>query len=131
MLTFRFYKQYQLVIDCFSETWLHASTAVPAAGDNPMSDRDPIEIEQRFACQVANAQSYARLGNTAGFPQTAADQVCCALGELWEDGIKVGLSCSDVTAIAKKYVEYDEDGEAWPRPMGNVVPLGRQAPLFT
>jgi hypothetical protein len=30
-------------------------------------------------------------------------------------------------AIANAYVEFDEDGEAWPRPMGNVVAFGRAA----
>jgi len=92
-----------------------------------MTDRDPIEIEQRFAAQIANASSYARMANTAGFQQTAADQVGCALADLWEDGIKAGMSSGDVAVIACRYVEYDEDGEAWPRRMGNIVPLERPA----
>jgi hypothetical protein len=94
-------------------------------GESTMHDRAPIELEQRFACQVANARGYARVLNTAGFPQTTADQVGCALGELWHDSVPLGLSSHEVSEIVNSYVEYDDDGEAWPRDIGNVVPLCR------
>jgi hypothetical protein len=90
-----------------------------------LAPRNPTELEQRFACQVINARTYARRCNTAGILQTTADQIFCALADLWHDSIPLGLSSGEVSEIADKYVEYDDDGDAWPRDMGNVVPLGR------
>jgi hypothetical protein len=84
---------------------------------------DPIELETSFAAAVANAASSAAILRKHGLSQTPADQVGCALADLWDHGIATGLSCREVSAIANKYVEYDADGEAWPRSMGNVFRL--------
>jgi hypothetical protein len=49
---------------------------------------DPIE--QAFAAAVANARGEAKMLATAGFPQTASDQVAGALVVLWKDGKDAG-----------------------------------------
>ena len=85
------------------------------------------DIEQHFAAAVANSRGYAKFWSTVGFPQTTADQVGCALAELWEEGRGRGLSGDEIQKIADRYVGYDDDGEAWPRAsaFNGVVPLRR------
>jgi hypothetical protein len=85
-----------------------------------------MDIEQSFAAAVANARGNAKIANTAGFPQRVCDQVAGALADLWEHGRGAGLSGDDIQAIVDRYVEWDDQDEAWPREMpGNVVPLRR------
>jgi hypothetical protein len=84
-----------------------------------------MTIEQSFAAAVANARGYAKLANTAGFPQSVPDQVNCALMELWECSTAT-LSRGDIHAIADRYVEWDDQNEPWPRQLAaNIVPLRR------
>jgi hypothetical protein len=87
---------------------------------------DEEELERTFAAQVVNARIYAQRLTTAGIDQTAADQVGCALADLWNDSVPLGLDSRQVSEIANRYVEYDADGEAWPRDLGNVVPFGQR-----
>lgn len=83
------------------------------------------DIEQRFAAAIANARGYARLSNTAGFPQSVPDQVSCALAELWEHG-RGALSGEEIQEIADRHVEWDAEDEPWPRQIAaNVVPFRR------
>jgi hypothetical protein len=85
-----------------------------------------MKIEQTFAAEVANARGNARLANTSGFPQRICDQVAGALAELWAAGREAGISARDIDAIAKRYVEFDANDEAWPRSLPeNVVPFRR------
>jgi hypothetical protein len=85
---------------------------------------DPIE--QAFAAAVANARGEAKMLATAGFPQTASDQVAGALVVLWKDGIDAGMPSDDIQAIANRWVEWDEDHNPWPRAViDNVVPFRR------
>lgn len=85
-----------------------------------------MDIEQTFAAEVINARGTSRLANTAGWPQRACDQVAGALADLWDAGRDAGLSGADIQAIADRHVEYDDDGEPWPRPTGgNVTPFRR------
>jgi len=84
------------------------------------------DAEQAFAAAVANARGNAKLADTAGFPQTAFDQVMCALVELWEDGRNEGLSGDDIQAVVDQWVFWDEHDNPWPREMAdNVTPLRR------
>jgi hypothetical protein len=85
-----------------------------------------MEIELAFAAAVINASGFAKIASTAGIPQRACDQVACALCDLWEAGGNEGLTSVEIQAIANRYVEYDDDDEAWPREMAeNVVPFRR------
>jgi hypothetical protein len=84
------------------------------------------DIEQSFAAAVANARGEARILATAGFPQTASDQVAGALIELWDRGRAAGMATDDIQAIANRWVEWDEGNNPWPRAViDNVVPLRR------
>jgi hypothetical protein len=48
------------------------------------------------------------------------------LADLWEAGRDEGLTTAEIQAIANRYVDYDDDDEAWPRQMAsNVVPFRR------
>jgi hypothetical protein len=85
-----------------------------------------MDIEQTFAAAVINARGFAKIASTAGIPQRTCDQVACALADLWEAGRDEGLTTAEIQAIANRYVDYDDDDEAWPRQMaGNVVPFRR------
>jgi hypothetical protein len=91
-----------------------------------MIDLNLTQIEQIFAARVANARDNARPANTAGNPRTTADQIGCALAELYECGAAIGLSINELNAITNRYVEYNDEGDVWPRPMGNVLPFGQR-----
>lgn len=83
-----------------------------------------MEIETAFAAALVNAARYAAIARKHGHAQTSADQVDCALMELWETGRSDGMASSEIQGIADKYLDY-ADGEPRVRPMGNVVPFGR------
>jgi hypothetical protein len=91
-----------------------------------MIDLNLTQIEQIFAARVANSRDNARLADTAGYMRTTADQIGCALADLYECGAAIGLSTSELNAITNRYVEYNDEGDVWPRPMGNVVPFGQR-----
>ncbi len=74
-------------------------------------------MEKEFEAAVFNARADAKLASDAGFPQRACDQVAAALADLWEAGKDAGLSDKAIGAIARRYVEFDDAGEAWPRDM--------------
>ena len=91
-----------------------------------MVDLNLTQIEQIFAARVANARDNARLASAAGFVRTTAHEIGCALADLYEIGATIGLSISDLNAITNRYVEYNDEGDVWPRPMGNVIPFGQR-----
>ena len=84
-----------------------------------------MDIEQILAAAVFNAPKAAAELRKRGFRQTTADQVYCALAELWQfDG-------SRAQAIADGYVWWDADGEPQQRTdidWGNVVALRSTRP---
>lgn len=98
----------------------NASVSSDDGGDRLM------QIESSFAAAIVNARGFAKMANTAGIAQSASDQTVAALAELWKAGREAGLSGTVIQEIADRWVEWDDDGEPWPRPPGsNVIPLRR------
>jgi hypothetical protein len=77
------------------------------------------DIEQVFAAHVFNAERNAAAVRATGWRQTAADQVACALAELWQK------APDRAAEISGRYVVYDNAGNAWPRncDRGNIATL--------
>ena len=80
-----------------------------------------FEIENKFAAQVANAIGNSKLANTIGMDQSISDQIEMALADLWDEGIKAGMTTDYIQAIANRHVE-----NGLPRALpSNVTPMRR------
>lgn len=73
-------------------------------------------IELEFAGAVTRANDYARLANAAGIEYRACDEVFAALCDLFDACRELGMADDKIMGIARRYVEWSLDGEAWPRP---------------